>query len=144
MKLIVFCLFAFCCYPLASSVTNGFGRSQESRKLEEVLSDLKKFKDSLQNSQQLVYTPQNIEDCCCLSALQCFRDNLPDGAGKKRVKLYRSLKDPLTVKGLNFCDSENAQTTCQACSAHPQQNATVFFNRLETLIKSAIMRLRMN
>ncbi|XP_034546857.1 interleukin-21 [Notolabrus celidotus] len=148
MKLIVFCLFAFCCCSSAGSVTNGIGRSQESRKLQEVLRHLKDMKASLQQSEQLLNTPpQNIEDCCCLSALQCFRDNLPgqvNGAERKRVRLFKSLNKSLTMKGLKFCDSENATSTCQACASHPKQNTTIFFNRLETLVQRAITRLSTN
>uniref|UniRef100_UPI0037E81A29 interleukin-21 n=1 Tax=Semicossyphus pulcher TaxID=241346 RepID=UPI0037E81A29 len=147
MKLIVFCLFAVCCCSLASAVMKGIERSQESRKLEEVLRHLRDVKGSLQHSEKLLNTPpQNIEDCCCLSALQCFRDNLPmqtDIAEKKRVRLFKSLKHPLTVNGLNFCTSGNNET-CQACASHPKQKAEIFFKRLEALIQNAITRLRTN
>ncbi|XP_060903664.1 interleukin-21 [Labrus mixtus] len=143
MKPIVFfCLFAACCFSLATA--NGTGRSQESRKLEEVLRHLRAVKESLQQTELLLNTPpQNIQDCCCLPALQCFRDNLPvqNGAEKKRVRLFKSLNHPLTERGLNFCATGNNLASCQACASHPKQNATIFFNRLETLIQSAFTRL---
>lgn len=40
------------------------------------------------------------QDCCCLSALQCYRDNLNKqfkATQKSQKILYRSLRNPLTV-----------------------------------------------
>ncbi|XP_041653303.1 interleukin-21 [Cheilinus undulatus] len=148
MKLIAFCLLAVCCYSLANTETNGAGRSIKSIKLQEVLNFLKETRENLQPSEQLLNTPpQDIEDCCCLPALECFRKNLLEqlsGAEGERRKLLKSLRHPLTASGLNFCTSANNQTTCQSCDSHPKQNVATFFNRMETLIQSAITRLNMN
>nr|UOV22688.1 interleukin 21 [Oostethus manadensis] len=73
----------------------------ERRKLVEVLEQLNQVQDSLQHRQLLVNTPpRNIEDCCCLSALRCFRANLQvrfNVTERKQKKFYRSLKHPITV-----------------------------------------------
>ncbi|XP_045885712.1 interleukin-21 [Micropterus dolomieu] len=145
MKLVVLCLFAVCCFSLANTSTN-----ITERKLQEVLRQLKDVRLSLQQHDQnmtLNTPPRNIEDCCCLSALQCFRANLQvkfNAADRKTNKLYRSLSNPITERGLNFCNSGNVMSTCQDCDSHPKENATEFFNRLESLIQMAITRRSMN
>ncbi|KAM3612922.1 uncharacterized protein V6R79_017203 [Siganus canaliculatus] len=144
MKLVAFCLFAVCCLSLANTKTNK-ERSLERNKLLEVLRQLQNVKMNLQHSEQMFNTPpKNIEDCCCLSALQCFRNNLHgqfNVTERNQRQLYRSLKHSITERGLNFCRSENTQPTCQDCASHPKENAKEFFNRLESLIQRAITRL---
>uniref|UniRef100_A0A3Q3JYQ2 Interleukin n=1 Tax=Monopterus albus TaxID=43700 RepID=A0A3Q3JYQ2_MONAL len=139
MKLFVLCLFAVSCYTLINAKTTD--RQNQKKKLKEVLFQLDEVKRSLQNPEKMVNTPpQNIEDCCCLSALQCFRANLQvhfNVTDKKQGKLYKSLNffNPLQENGLRFCNSGNDEPTCQDCVSHPKVNAREFFNRLESLIQ---------
>uniref|UniRef100_A0A3P8RPL9 Interleukin n=1 Tax=Amphiprion percula TaxID=161767 RepID=A0A3P8RPL9_AMPPE len=131
MKLVVFCLLAVCCCSLANTDV----KDMQKRKLQEVLLQLSDVKESLQHSEQELRTPpKNIEDCCCLSALQCFRANLNVQFNitekRKQRRLYNSLRDPFTVRGLDFCNS-----TCQDCASHPKEKASEFFSRLESLIE---------
>ncbi|XP_061691017.1 interleukin-21 isoform X2 [Syngnathoides biaculeatus] len=117
----------------------------ERRKLIEVLRQLADVKDSLQQRELLVNTPpQNIEDCCCLSALRCFRASLHvqfNVTERKQDKLYRSLKHPITERGLDSCKSLNSAAACSTCDSHPKATAREFVNRLESLIQRAISRL---
>ncbi|XP_073342435.1 interleukin-21 [Pagrus major] len=147
MKLVVFCLFAVYCCSLANTATREVDRTLARKKLQEVLKQLNAVKLSLQQSEKMLNTPpKNIEDCCCLSALKCYRFNLEVHfnvrEGKQR-QLFRSLNNPFTERGLNFCNSPNVNSTCQDCDSHPRQNATEFYNRLESLIQMAISRLTM-
>ncbi|XP_008289221.1 interleukin-21 isoform X2 [Stegastes partitus] len=121
----------------------------QRRKLQEVLLQLNDVKKSLQDSDKELNTPpKNIEDCCCLSALECFRDNLKSPfnmtAQRKQRKLFLSLMNQLTVRGLDFCNAGNATSTCQTCDSHPKEKAQEFFSRLESLIQRAIIKLSMN
>uniref|UniRef100_A0A671V728 Interleukin n=1 Tax=Sparus aurata TaxID=8175 RepID=A0A671V728_SPAAU len=147
MKLVVFCLFAVYCCSLVSTATRENERTLQRKKLQEVLKQLNAVKVSLQQSEKMLYTPpRNIEDCCCLSALKCYRDNLKVsfnvGEGRQK-QLFKSLQHPLTERGLTFCNSPNVNSTCQDCVSHPRQSATEFYNRLESLIQMAISRLTM-
>ncbi|XP_035524676.1 interleukin-21 [Morone saxatilis] len=147
MKLLVFCLFAVCCCSLANSSPKE--RTLQRKKLQEILIQLNDVRQSLQNDkqQQMLNTPENIEDCCSLSALRCFRANLHvkfNMTEKKHSKFHRSLSNPITEKGLDFCNSPNGKSTCPDCLSHPMTDATEFFNRLETLIQMGISRLSMN
>ncbi|XP_069025569.1 interleukin-21 [Embiotoca jacksoni] len=143
MKLVLFCLFAVCCCSPASTT-----RTSERRKLEEVLKQLNSVKESLQHNEQMVNTPpENIEDCCCLSALQCFRVTLQfqfNATERKQMKLSKSLQHPLTMRGLDFCNDRNSASSCQTCDSHPKQKGKEFFNRLESLIQRARTKLSMN
>ncbi|XP_070819386.1 interleukin-21 [Chaetodon trifascialis] len=144
MKLVLTCLFAVCCCFMASTSANILQR----KKLQEVLRQLSAVKANLQHNEQMLNTPpKNIEDCCCLSALHCFRTTLQvqfNITERNRSKLYRSLNHNITEKGLDFCNSGNVRPTCQDCDSHPKENASEFFNRLESLIQRAIDRLSMN
>ncbi|KAM9849637.1 interleukin-21-like [Aulostomus maculatus] len=145
MKLLLLCLLAACCSPLARTATQG---TLEERKLKEILMQLNDVKEILQHSEQMVNTPpQNTEDGCCLSALRCFRANLQvnfNVTERNQGKLYKSLKHPITERGLDFCRSGNGESTCKTCESHPKATAKEFFNRLESLIQKAITRLSMN
>ncbi|XP_068561388.1 interleukin-21 [Cebidichthys violaceus] len=142
MKLVVFCLFAVWCGSLA-----GTSRPTDlRRKLKEVLSQLNVVKKSLQHNEKMLNTPpQNVEDCCCLSALRCFRANLDvhfDMTEIKQKNLYRSLGNENTVRGLcNSTSAGDASATCRDCDSHPKETAREFFNRLESLIQKGIARL---
>ncbi|XP_037636821.1 interleukin-21 isoform X1 [Sebastes umbrosus] len=97
---------------------------------------------------ELSTPPRNIEDCCCLSAWQCFRANLNVQFNVTEIRnkqLYRGLHSHITEKGLcNSSDSGNAQSTCQDCASQPKENAREFFDRLENLMLKAITRLSMD
>ncbi|KAM9835730.1 interleukin-21 [Syngnathus typhle] len=144
MKLVLLCLLTVCCASLASadSVT------LERRKLLEVLKQLGDVKNSLERKDLLLNTPpQNIEDCCCLSALRCFRASLHvhfNMTERNQNKLYRSLKHPITERGLDFCKSGNGVSTCEMCDSHPKATTREFVSRLESLIQKAISRLSAN
>nr|UXX34737.1 interleukin-21 protein [Channa argus] len=145
MKLVLLCVFAVCCGSLANPITNVATKIQR-RKLQEVLRQLNEVKSLQHNETMLSAPPENIEDCCCLSALQCFQRNLNEHfnmAEKKQQKLHRSLTSQITVKGLEFC-SPGTNFICQNCSSHPKVSVQEFFNRLESLIQRAIVRLSMD
>ncbi|KAK2848808.1 hypothetical protein Q5P01_008642 [Channa striata] len=135
-----------CCWALVNAMTTNVpDKSNQKRKLEEVLRQLNEVKSLQHNEAMLSAPPENIEDCCCLSALQCFRANMQvhfNMAEKKQSKLYKSLKHRYTEKGLEFCNS-GSRSTCQDCHSHPKVNVNEFFNRLESLIQRAIARLNM-
>uniref|UniRef100_A0A3Q0SSV2 Interleukin n=1 Tax=Amphilophus citrinellus TaxID=61819 RepID=A0A3Q0SSV2_AMPCI len=127
MKLIVLCLFAVWCCSLAKAST------KEREKLQEVLRELKLVRNSLQNRELMKMNtpPKDIEDCCCLTALKCFRDTLQDHFGmneKYPRKLYRSLSHQLTVSALFV-------TSYPTCCSHTEEEASEFFSRLESLIQ---------
>uniref|UniRef100_A0A665TS72 Interleukin n=1 Tax=Echeneis naucrates TaxID=173247 RepID=A0A665TS72_ECHNA len=148
MKLIAVCLFAACCYSLASAIiTNGPDTTYQRKKLEEVLRQLYDVKEIMQHNEKMLSTPpENIEDCCCLSALQCFKANMEvhfNTTERNQKKLLKSLKSHLTMRGLNFCNSESQMSTCQTCDSHPQVTVQVFLNRLESLIQRGITKLSM-
>ncbi|XP_071314302.1 interleukin-21 [Trachinotus anak] len=151
MKLVVLCLFAVCCYSLANTTTaNGPNEIILRRKLEEVLRQLNEVRENLQHEEKMLNTPpENIEDCCCVSALRCFRDNLKvhfNDTERKQRKLFKSLQSPLTERGLAFCESGNntvSQSSCQGCESHPKAKVQDFFNRLESLIQRGITKLSM-
>ncbi|XP_035767075.1 interleukin-21 [Neolamprologus brichardi] len=89
--------------------------------------------------------PKDIEDCCCLTALTCFRETLLEHfgiSGKYQKKLYKSLNHTLTISGLNFCNTETSTTNCSTCHSHPKENASEFFNRLESLVQRGLSRMR--
>uniref|UniRef100_A0A3Q2YKZ8 Interleukin n=1 Tax=Hippocampus comes TaxID=109280 RepID=A0A3Q2YKZ8_HIPCM len=112
MKLVVVCLLAVCCASFASAT----GVTLERRKLLEVVKQLGDVKDSLEVSEP---------DCCCLSALRCFRASLHvqfNVTERKQDKLYRSLKHPIT-------------STCETCDSQPKATAPEFVKRLESLIQ---------
>ncbi|GAA6222006.1 interleukin-21-like isoform X1 [Lates japonicus] len=141
MKLVVLCLFAVYCFSLANTTP------LTRRKLEEVLRQLSEVKESLQHSDKMLSAPpENIEDCCCLSALSCFRANLNlhfNITEKKQKKLYKSLNSSITERGLNFCNPGSDTATCQDCDLHPKVNVQEFFKSLESLIQRAITKLTM-
>uniref|UniRef100_A0A3P9B1U9 Interleukin-21 n=1 Tax=Maylandia zebra TaxID=106582 RepID=A0A3P9B1U9_9CICH len=135
MKLIVFCLFTiYCCSLVKAS-------PMERKKLQEVLRELKMLKQLMMNT-----PPKDIEDCCCLTALTCFRETLLQHfgiSGKYQKKLYKSLNHTLTVStfGLNFCNTETSTTNCSTCHSHPKEKASEFFNRLESLVQRGLSRI---
>ncbi|XP_037118445.1 interleukin-21 [Syngnathus acus] len=144
MKLVLLCLLTVCCASLACAD----GVTLERRKLLEVLKQLGDVKNSLERKNLLLNTPpQNIEDCCCLSALRCFRASLHvhfNMTERNQNKLYRSLKHPITERGLDFCESGNGVSTCEMCASHPKATTREFVSRLESLIQKAISRLSAN
>lgn len=139
MKLIVFCLFTvYCCSLVKASPL-------ERKKLQEVLRELKMLKRDLPNTELMMNTPpKDIEDCCCLTALTCFRETLLEHfgiSGKYQKKLYKSLNHTLTINGLNFCNTETSTNNCSTCHSHPKEKASEFFNRLESLVQRGISRI---
>uniref|UniRef100_A0A8C2ZEI9 Interleukin-21 n=1 Tax=Cyclopterus lumpus TaxID=8103 RepID=A0A8C2ZEI9_CYCLU len=148
MKLVVFCLFAVWCGSLVGASPRPNDRTLQ-RKLTEVLRQLNSVRRSLQHGEKMLSTPPlSVEDCCCLSALQCFQENLHvqfNVTERTQGKLYKSLKSPITCgrAEVNFsCVLHvSLQATCQDCDSHPKENAREFFNRLESLIQKGITRL---
>ncbi|XP_057706948.1 interleukin-21 [Corythoichthys intestinalis] len=138
MILIFLCL-AVCCSLASTNVV-----TLERRKLVDVLNQLGDVKDSLQTKELLVNTPpQNIEDCCCLSALRCFQESLQgkfNMTERMQNKFYRGLKHPITERGLDLCKS-GYSASCGTCDSHPKASAKEFVNRLELLLQRAIARL---
>ncbi|XP_028315101.1 interleukin-21 [Gouania willdenowi] len=117
----------------------------QRRKLQETLRELNQVQNTMRQKEQMLNTPpENVEDCCCVSALTCFRANLQVQfnltQGSPR-KLYRSLKHSLTVKALDFCNTRSTTTSCQTCDSHPKEEAGVFFSRLKSLIQRGITKL---
>ncbi|XP_034453447.1 interleukin-21 [Hippoglossus hippoglossus] len=87
--------------------------------------------------------PHDVENCCCLPALECFHANLIvhfNGTNKIHKKLNRSLNSSITKSGVEYCPSGNNTTTCHDCDSHPKVNVQEFFDRLESLIQRALSR----
>ncbi|XP_024918873.1 uncharacterized protein LOC112488160, partial [Cynoglossus semilaevis] len=120
-------------------------RTTEIRKLQEVLRQLSYVKDGLQDNEKMIYTPEtNEQDCCGQSALRCFRAAMKvhfNVSEKRLSMLHKSLENPLTIKGVNFCNSGNSTKTCSACDSYPKAKPKAFFNKLESFIQLAITRL---
>uniref|UniRef100_A0A8C6SMB9 Uncharacterized protein n=1 Tax=Neogobius melanostomus TaxID=47308 RepID=A0A8C6SMB9_9GOBI len=90
-------------------------------------------------------------DCCCLTALECYRSNLLhhfNSTHEKPVrKLIRGLKSEITVSQTSLNKTHvtirvskftcvSFQSTCQVtCEKHPQRSAKEFLERLESLIQ---------
>ncbi|XP_027135342.1 interleukin-21 isoform X3 [Larimichthys crocea] len=135
MKLVVFCLFALSCCALANKSSNK--QLLQRRKFNEIIRQMEPVQASLQLNGQMLHTPpNNITDCCFLSALRCFRTSLQMQFDiEKNHKLFsKSLRHHITEEGMNFCDSGN-NSTCQECHTHPKKNVTEFFDRLKTLLQ---------
>uniref|UniRef100_A0A8C9XVW3 Interleukin-21 n=1 Tax=Sander lucioperca TaxID=283035 RepID=A0A8C9XVW3_SANLU len=134
MKLVVFCLFAVCCGSLASTSTNTPDVPLQIRKLEEVLRQMEALRGNMQvGSSTFTFSqlcPCTVADVCCLSALQCLSASLNVQynvtENKPKTKLLKSLRSHITV---------SKWSTCQDCTSHPKENATTFFNRLESFIQ---------
>ncbi|XP_039976342.1 interleukin-21 isoform X2 [Xiphias gladius] len=144
MKLVVLCLFAVCCWSLANTTTTEGPTRGQTRKLQEVLRQLNDVRESLQNDTMLNAPPENIEDCCSLTALECFRSSLQAHfvtTQKKMSKLIKSLRNSLTVNALNFCTQGNVEPTCSECGSDGEVNVQEFFNRLKSFIQEGITRL---
>ncbi|KAK7922611.1 hypothetical protein WMY93_009513 [Mugilogobius chulae] len=136
----------YSCLFVNSTVENQIGRYR----LQEVLIYIKAVEMNLKNGEHLVNTPpEDTEDCCCLTALECFRNNLHQDFNASQVKhvrkLIRGLKSSITVKTMNFCNSNNTTSTCQdSCQMHPKKSAKEFLQRLESLIQRAYTQLVMS
>ncbi|XP_060934932.1 interleukin-21 [Limanda limanda] len=153
MKLVVLFLAAVCC--CCCSLGSAGEKEDQKYKLQEVRSQLgqvkklEQVKKMMQNETMLNSPPHDVEDCCYLSALQCFHDNLEvhfngtRGIQRKPLRsLRRSLKNPLTKKAVEHCPPEKkTTTTCHECNSQPKVNVTVFLDRLESLIQQALTRL---
>uniref|UniRef100_A0A3P8UYQ7 Interleukin 21 n=1 Tax=Cynoglossus semilaevis TaxID=244447 RepID=A0A3P8UYQ7_CYNSE len=136
MKLILVLLTVYCCAVV---------RTTEIRKLQEVLRQLSYVKDGLQllilsehclTVDCLHFPPQ--QDCCGQSALRCFRAAMKvhfNVSEKRLSMLHKSLENPLTIKGVNFCNSGNSTKTCSACDSYPKAKPKAFFNKLESFIQ---------
>ncbi|XP_029967194.1 interleukin-21 isoform X2 [Salarias fasciatus] len=148
MKLLFLCLLAALCGAWGTTTTTSNDRIQDLRKLREVLKELRTVNRSLQNSEQMLsIPPQDLEDCCCVSALQCYRDSMKvhlNVTESKQKKLYNSLKHSYTIRSLNFCNSGNTATTVPACDSYPKEKARDFLKRLESLIQRAVSNLTKN
>ncbi|XP_076005267.1 interleukin-21 [Genypterus blacodes] len=143
MKLALFCFLVVGCCCLADVTA-----SRSLNKLKEALKEVRKLKESLQDELLLNIPPQNIEDCCCLPALHCFRDklmklNVTDK--DTHTKLGRSLRSHHIESSLNFCNSVDAQpTTCQTCDSQLSGSSSEFIDRLQSLIQRAVVKLNMS
>ncbi|CAG5988792.1 unnamed protein product [Menidia menidia] len=146
MKLFLLSLTAACFCFVAQ--TQAGPDALETRKLREVLSQLEKVKDnSLKLDEPMMRTPpKDIQDGCRLSALECFRTSLTETfKTPEATKLYKNLGQRTTRVGLNVSSTENAiQSTCPDCALHPMEKATVFFDRLKSLIQNGLKELSKN
>ncbi|KAJ0049735.1 hypothetical protein NL108_000591 [Boleophthalmus pectinirostris] len=140
MKLLLLSLFTVvCCVWVNATVEDQIGR----HRLDELLVYLRAVKKNMQNGDNLVSTPpQDVQDHCCLTALECFGTTLHlqfNAAHVKHVrKLIRGLRSRTTEKTMSFCHSNTTLPNCQdSCNMHPKKSANEFLQKLESLIQRA-------
>ncbi|KAG5845453.1 interleukin-21 isoform X2 [Anguilla rostrata] len=113
--------------------------------LKEVAMDLDRLEKSLQKGVML-HTPTNdIDECCSLSVLECFRGNvnlLQATQKKLQHKLFKKLMNPMIVSNMNFCTLEETQKAiCPPCNSYPKRNSEQFVKELRLLLQKATARL---
>ncbi|XP_067454531.1 interleukin-21-like [Thunnus thynnus] len=157
MKLIVLYLLAVCCYSLA----NTSQQTIEQRKLREILKDLNGVQKSLQHSEMMLNTPQNIGDHCSVSALKCFQEELEDhfnmskSEDRTQKRFFRSLGrqskrisslqhntilkphffHPFQVSAVKLGEQGSAASNCTKCNEYPKENVAQFFEKMKSLIQ---------
>uniref|UniRef100_A0A096M154 Interleukin n=1 Tax=Poecilia formosa TaxID=48698 RepID=A0A096M154_POEFO len=123
-------------------------KSWTQRKLEETLSELQKFNETITSmdraEKRVNMLPKDIEqDCGCLSALKCFEEGISTfSQSTEQTKLSRSLKNKLTINGLQFC-AKDSTSACSDCKAHPSESVDEFLNQLQSLLQKGITKQRM-
>uniref|UniRef100_A0A3B5PXS9 Interleukin n=1 Tax=Xiphophorus maculatus TaxID=8083 RepID=A0A3B5PXS9_XIPMA len=137
MKLVAFCLLALCCCTLAMPAPM---KTSSIRKLRETLFELRKFNDTLtsmdKTEKRVNMLPKNTEqECGCLSALKCFEEGVSTFSHTmQQIKLFRSLRNKLTISGLQFC-AKDSTPSCSECKTHPTESVDEFLNQLESLLQ---------
>ncbi|KAJ8372102.1 hypothetical protein AAFF_G00294660 [Aldrovandia affinis] len=84
-------------------------------KLSEVRKELDVLGKGLQHEGLMLNTPTNdIEECCSVSALQCFRENVPLlRANNKNLqrKLTKNLRSSKIVASVNTCSEDETKVS---------------------------------
>ncbi|XP_055743973.1 interleukin-21-like [Salvelinus fontinalis] len=141
MKLLVCCLLAITCCVLAN-----VDKVERIMKLTEVLKELRRLNKSVEHNGVKLNTPTlDIEECCFLSALECFQKMVPRlNTNKNHLqrKVIKNLKNPLTFRGVDSCSQEERENkVCQGCDSYPMKDSREFVQQLESLLQKAMNRL---
>nr|XP_046178825.1 uncharacterized protein LOC124010443 [Oncorhynchus gorbuscha] len=140
MKLLVCCLLAITCCVLAN-----VDKVERTMKLTEVLKELRQLNKSVAHNGMMLNTPTlDIEECCFLSALECFRKMVPSLRAKQKNLQRKVIKNlsPLTFRGVDSCSREERENkVCQGCDSYPMKDSREFVKQLESLLQKAMNRL---
>ncbi|XP_031647259.1 interleukin-21 [Oncorhynchus kisutch] len=134
MKLLVCCLLAITCCVLAN-----VDKVKRTMKLTEVLKELRELNKSVAHNGMMLNTPTlDIEECCFLSALECFRKMVPSLKAKQKKLQRKVIKNlsPLTFGGVDSCSREERENkVCQGCDSYPMKDSREFVKKLESLLQ---------
>ncbi|KAJ8382366.1 hypothetical protein SKAU_G00031440 [Synaphobranchus kaupii] len=100
--------------------------------LKQVGTELYHLEKSLQHKGLMLHTPTHNNDCCSLSALECFRVNVNRlQTTKKNLqrKLSKNLMTPMI------------KASCPPCSSYPKSGSEQFVQELQFLLQKATNRL---
>ncbi|XP_036407692.1 interleukin-21 [Megalops cyprinoides] len=141
MKLPVCCLLAIALSSVMCAVLD-----QRILKLTEVMKELNLLNRGVQHNGLRLSTPtSDVEECCALKALSCFRENLqllPAANKRHQHKLTKSLKSQMIVNSVNTCSQEETQNaTCPRCDSFPKRDSREFVRELESLLQKTYSRL---
>ncbi|KAG7461985.1 hypothetical protein MATL_G00197050 [Megalops atlanticus] len=119
---------------------------QRTLKLTEVMKELNLLNRGVQHNGLRLNTPtSDVEECCALKALSCFRENLqllPTANKRHQHKLTKSLKSQMIVNSVNTCSQEEIQkATCPRCDSFPKRDTKEFVRELESLLQKTYSRL---
>ncbi|KAL6474064.1 hypothetical protein MHYP_G00176250 [Metynnis hypsauchen] len=94
----------------------------------------------------LFYSPTTgIEDCCALSALECFNSQLltlPTSNKDLQMKLRKTLRKKSIVSSVDRCTAEQkAKVNCQPCNSYPMIDSHEFMKNLLNLLQKSFMQL---
>uniref|UniRef100_A0A4W5RH28 Interleukin-21 n=1 Tax=Hucho hucho TaxID=62062 RepID=A0A4W5RH28_9TELE len=130
MKLLVCCLLAITCVLVDAN------KGERLLKLAEVIRELKALNKSVKHNSVMLNTPSmDLEECCSLSALECFRRHLKAGDNRLQRKVVKHLRSPLILKSLDSCSREEREkTVCQGCDSYPKDSQECV-QQLESLLQ---------
>ncbi|KAL4641616.1 IL-21 [Arapaima gigas] len=127
---------------IAVAVAMCSSMDKRQNKIKEVLREVTALSQNLQHDGLLLNTPsRDIDECCFLSALPCFRDNV------RLVNTIRKSIFPLKIShSLNSTSLMNAvystcvqygvqDADCAACDSYPKKNSKEFIKELERLLE---------
>uniref|UniRef100_A0A4W5JCD8 Interleukin-21 n=1 Tax=Hucho hucho TaxID=62062 RepID=A0A4W5JCD8_9TELE len=118
---------------------------EKSMKLTEVIKELRELNKSVEHNGMMLNTPTlDIEECCFLSALECFQTMVPQlKARQKKIqqKVVRNLKSKLLRSVVSCNREEGKNKACQGCDSYPLKDSREFVKQLESLLQKALNRL---
>ncbi|CAB1337345.1 unnamed protein product, partial [Coregonus sp. 'balchen'] len=114
-------------------------KDERSLKLTEVLKELKALNKSVEHNSVMLNTPSlDMEECCSLYALECFRAMVPHLTARNKQlqhKFAKSLRNPLISTSLDSCSlEEREKTVCQGCDSYPKDSQK-WVQQLESLLQ---------